>query len=363
LRGAGREAILSGDIDMVAVAVLEPGTVEIVDIPRPDTPGPYEALVRNQVAIICNATDRKLCAGTFPGIGAEKYPLLLGHENAGIVDAVGSRVRSFAPGDRVIGGLLLAPTSSRYSSGWGGFCEYVIATDHEAMVADGVADSAHGWAEVFEIMKKVPGDIPLEAAALLCTWREVYAGFSDFLLKKGDAVLIFGAGPVGLSFCRFARLLGMSWIGVVDPVPSKRKKAAALGAHETFAPDSPELANLAMRRGALLDAVIDAVGSEAIINTALPLIKLGGSVCVYGVLVGPRITVEKVTGPYNFNLFIHQWPTRSAESAAQAPLIEWIRDGSISHADFLTAEYPVSKVMQALKATEAPDALKTLIRF
>jgi threonine dehydrogenase-like Zn-dependent dehydrogenase len=348
---------------MVAVAVLEPGKVDIVDIPRPAALGPYEALVRNQAAFICNATDRKLAAGTFPGIGAEKYPLLLGHESAGIVEATGNRVRSFAIGDLVIGGLLLSPTSPRYSSGWGGFCEYVIVTDHAAMVADGVADAAHGWAEVFEIMKKVPGDIPLEAAALLCTWREVYAGFSDFQLKKGDAVLIFGAGPIGLSFCRFARLLGMSWIGVVDPLPSKRMKAAALGAHETFSPDSPELKNLTKHRGAPLDAVIDAVGSEAIINTALPLIRLGGSVCVYGVLVVPRITVEKDTGPYNFNLFMHQWPTRTAESAAQEPLIAWIRDGSISHADFLTAEYPVSRVTDALKATGAPDALKTLIRF
>ncbi len=348
---------------MIAVAVLEPGTVDVVDIPRPAAPGPYEAIVRNQAAFICNATDRKLVAGTFPGIGRDKYPLLLGHESAGVVEAVGSRVRSFAPGDRVIGGLLLAPTSPRYSSGWGGFCEYVIATDHEAMAADGVADAAHGWAEVFEIMKKVPDDIPLEDAALLCTWREVYAGFSDFHLKKGDAVLINGAGPVGLSFCRFARLLGLSWIGVVDPVAAKREKAAAMGADETFAPDSPGLPTLAARRGRPLDAVIDAVGSEAIINAALPMIRLGGSICVYGVLTVPRITVEKDRGPYNFNLFMHQWPTRAFESAAQAPLVEWIRDGSVRGADFLTAEFPVTRMREALAAARVPEALKTLVRF
>jgi threonine dehydrogenase-like Zn-dependent dehydrogenase len=348
---------------MVAVAVLEPGTVDVVDIPRPAAPGPYEAIVRNQAAFVCNATDRKLIAGHFPGIGREQYPLLLGHESAGVVEAVGGKVRSFAVGDRVIGGLLLSPTSPRFSSGWGGFCEYVVATDHAAMVADGVADAAHGWAEVFEIMKKVPADIPLEAAALLCTWREVYGGFSDFRLSKGDSVLIYGAGPVGMSFCRFARLLGLSWIGVVDPVASKREKAAAMGADETFAPDSPALGTLAARRGKPLDAVIDAVGSEAIINAALPMIKLGGSVCVYGVLSATTITVEKDRGPYNFNLVMHQWPTRAAESAAQEPLVQWIRDGSISHADFLTAEYPVASIREALEAARAPGALKTLVRF
>lgn len=347
---------------MIAVAVLEPGRVEIVDIPRP-SPGPYDALVRNQAAFICNATDRKLVAGHFPGIGLDKYPMLLGHENVGTVEEVGSKVRSFKPGDRVIGSLLFAPTDRRFSSGWGGFCEYLFATDHAAMVADGVADAAHGWLEVFQIMKKVPEDIPLEAAALLCTWREVYAGFSDFQLKKGDTVLIFGAGPVGLSFCRFARLLGLGWIGVVDPLSAKRKKAAALGADEVFTPDSPELARLTARRGAPLDAVIDAVGSQAIINAGLPLIRLGGSICVYGVVGTPAITVEKDTGPYNFNLFMHQWPTRTAEAAAQAPLVEWIRAGKISHLDFVSGEYPVQETPRALKATEAPDAVKTLLRF
>ena len=347
---------------MLAVAVVQPGKVEIIDIPKP-APGPYDALVRNQAAFICNATDRKLVEGHFPNIGRDQYPMLLGHENVGTVEAVGPRVKSFKPGDRVIGGLLFEPTDPAYHSGWGGFCEYVVATDHAAMAADGVADEAHGWREVYQVMKKVPQDIPLEAAALLCTWREVYGGFSDFQLKSGDAVLIFGAGPVGLSFCRFARLLGMGWVGVVDPLPFKRQKAAALGAHETFAPDSPELTTLARRRGAPLDAVIDAVGSQAIINAGLPLIRMGGSICVYGVVGTPAVVVEKDTGPYNFNLFMHQWPTRTAEAAAQAPLVEWIRSGAISHRDFVSAEYPVRDAAKAQVATAAPDAIKTLLRF
>jgi len=347
---------------MLAIAVMEPGRIEVVDVPKP-SPGPYEVLVRNRVAYICNATDRKLVAGHFPGIGGDRYPLLLGHESAGVVESVGDKVRTFTPGDHVIGSLLLKTTDPRYSSGWGGHCEYLIATDHAAMVADGVADAAHGWDEIFQIMKKVPDDIPMEAAALLCTWREVYGGFSDFQLKKRDNILIFGAGPVGLSFCRMAKLLGLGWVGVADPLPQKREKAAALGADQTFAPDSAEVKEIARTRAAPLDAVIDAVGNEKIINAGLPLIKLGGSICVYGVVGAPRINVEKDTGPYNFNLFMHQWPTRTAEAAAQEPLVEWIRSGRLSHKDFLSAEYPVREAARAMKATEEPTAIKTLLRF
>jgi 2-desacetyl-2-hydroxyethyl bacteriochlorophyllide A dehydrogenase len=349
-------------VEMLAIAVVKPGQIEVVDIPKPK-PGPYEALVKNKVAYICNATDRKLVAGHFPGIGIEKYPLLLGHESVGVVEEVGSKVRTFKPGDHAIGGLLLAPTDPRFSSGWGGNSEYVIATDHAAMVADGVADQAHGWIDVFSIMKKLPADIPLEAAALLCTWREVYAGFSDFNLKKGDNILIFGGGPVGLSFCRMAKLRGLGWVGVVDPLAPKREKAAAMGADETFTPDSKQLANLVQRRGAPLDAVIDAVGSERIINAGLPLIRMAGSICVYGVVGAASITIAKDDGPYNFNLLMHQWPTREGEAAAQEPVIEWIRAGKLSHRDFLTAEYPVREAEKAMKATEEPHAIKTLLRF
>jgi threonine dehydrogenase-like Zn-dependent dehydrogenase len=345
---------------MRAVAVFEPGKVGIVELPKPE-PGPYEALVRSEAAFVCNATDRKVVGGHFPGMGPEAYPLILGHETVGRVVAVGAKVRSFALGDRVLGGLHIAPTG--YGSGWGGDSEFVLAADHEAMVADGVADAAHGWFETCEIMRKVPEDIPLEAAGLLATWREVYGGFSDFRLGKGDDILIFGAGPVGLSFCRFAKLLGLGWVGVVDTLPFKREKALAMGADAVFAPDDPVIAALAATRGKALDAVIDAVGSERIINAALPLVKLGGSVCVYGVLAGDTLNLAKGKGPYNFNLYMHQWPTRAAEAAAQAPLVEWIRAGKLRHQDFVTGVYELGDIAQALAATELPTSIKTMLRF
>jgi len=345
---------------MRSAAVSEPGKIGIVELAVP-RPGPYEALVRSEIAFICNATDRKLVSGHFPGIGRDAYPLLLGHETVGRVVEVGSKVRSFAMGDRVLGGLVLKPQG--YGSGWGGDSEYVLAADHEAMAADGVADEAHGWVEVYRIMRAVPEDIPIEAAGLLATWREVYAGFSDFHLGKGDDVLIFGAGPVGLSFCRFAKLLGLSWVGVVDTLPFKREKALAMGADAVFAPDDHAVAALARTRGKALDAVVDAVGSERIINAALPLIRLGGSVCVYGVLAGESLSVAKGTGPYNFNLYMHQWPTRVAEAAAQEPLIEWIRSGKLRHQDFVSGVYELGDIAGALAATEKPSSIKTMLRF
>src|SRR3990172_6755836 len=109
---------------MISVAVVEPNRLELVDIPEP-VPGPYQARIRTELACLCNATDRKLIAGHFPGV--ENNPLLLRHESVGIVDAVGDKVQNFKIGDRVVGGLLLQPTLNTYSSGWGAFSQFTLA--------------------------------------------------------------------------------------------------------------------------------------------------------------------------------------------------------------------------------------------
>ncbi len=345
---------------MFAVAVTKPDELQIVNVPKPE-PGPYEARVKTEIAALCNMTDRKLIHGEFPGI--THYPLLLGHETVGIVDAVGGKVRRFKVGDRVVGGLVLTSPDPTYGSGWGGFCEYTLAGDHQAMVEDGVADEAHGWGEVFEIMRVVPRSISLEDAVLLCTWREVYGAFDDFMLKAGDDVLIYGGGPVGLSFVKFGRLLGLREIYLVDRNAHKQRKALEMGATAAFAPDEPQLQALLVRKQADFDAVIDAVGKESIINGALSLVKLGGSICVYGVIDTPTVTLEKHRAPYNFNLLIHQWPTRKREHDAQEPLVEWIESGKLSYSEFVTGEFPIEQANEAYHWSVQTKAIKTLLRY
>ena len=185
----------------------------------------------------------------------DKFPLALGHESVGRVVRVGQKVRNFAVGDRAVAGLNFDLQMEGVNSGWGGFGEFTIANDHAAMVADGVADEAHGWVEVYEIQTKVDADIPPHEAVLLCTWREVLAAFRDFHLQPGEDVLIFGAGPVGLSFVKLGRLFGLGWIGIVDRHADKREKARALGADAVFEPGRIEAPGK-------LDAVIDAVGHQ-----------------------------------------------------------------------------------------------------
>lgn len=345
---------------MRAVSVEQPGQVEIVELASP-TPGPYQALVRTEAACLCNATDGKLVAGHFPGV--DSYPLILGHESAGIVEAVGDKVRTFREGQRAIGGLVFDFQEPGYGSGWGGFCQYVLVNDHDAMVANGVADEAHSWFECYEIQRPVPDDIPLLEAVLMCTWREVYGGFGDFNLQAGQDILVFGAGPVGLSFAKFGKLLGLRSIGVVDPLPHKRERALAMGADEVFSPEDVAGEAFLAANGGRYDVVIDAVGSGKIINAALPLVKMGGSIGVYGVIADDAITVQKSRGPYNFNLLVHQWPTRGRERAAMGPLCQWIRDGKLSADEFITHTFPLEDINAALDAVKTGAVVKALLTY
>jgi threonine dehydrogenase-like Zn-dependent dehydrogenase len=230
------------------------------------------------------------------------------------------------------------------------------------MVEDGVADEEHGWFECYEIQRVVDADIPVEAAALLCTWREVYGGFGDFQLGEGDDILIFGAGPVGLSFAKFAKLLGLGYVAVVDPLENKRAKALEMGADAVFSPDD-DLKAIVAERGKPFDAVIDAVGLPAITNAALPLIKLGGTIGIYGVIADDTITINKCDGPFNFNLFVHQWPTRCREAAAQGPICDWIREGKLSVGEFVTHDFKLEEINEALDAVKRGEAIKVLLRY
>jgi threonine dehydrogenase-like Zn-dependent dehydrogenase len=345
---------------MLAVAVVQPDQIEVVEVPEPQ-PGPYEAKIRTEAACICNMTDRKVVEGHFPGL--THYPLLLGHETVGIVEAVGDKVRTFKVGDRVVGGLVLQSPDPAYGSGWGGFSGYTLAGDHQAMTADGVADNAHGWYEVHEIMRVVPPDIGVEDAVMLCTWREVYGAFGDFHLQPGDNLVIYGDGPVGLSFVKFGRLLGMGDIYLIGRHTEKLEKAVALGATGAYLADSPEAARLVDIHGDKFDGIIDAVGRQDIVNAALGMVKMNGSIGVYGVIGASSVTLDISKAPFNFNLFMHQWPTRFREYAAQEPLLDWVRAGQLSYREFVSVEFPITQAAEAFAHSKIHKPIKTLFRY
>jgi len=346
---------------MFSIAVDANGRISTVTIPDPE-PSPYQAVIKTEAACICNATDTDIVEGRLAEVPS--YPALLGHETAGVVVSVGDRVTSYQPGDRVIGGLLLTPTDPAYTCGFGGFSQYVLADDYAAMTRDGVLDEKPGDDVVCKIMRVVPADIPVEAAAMMCTWREVLGSFTDMGIREARRLIVFGGGPVGQSFVRFAKLLGAEFVGLVDSHESRRQLAGALGADDVFGRDDPRLLReYAREAGQEIDAVIDAVGREAILNAGLRIIRQGGAVCVYGLLGSGRAAFETQLGPRNWRLAMHQWPVRESEAAAQEPLCDWIRAGELNWQDFIQGQFPVAETAAALDQVRSRKVLKALLWF
>lgn len=344
---------------MRSVIVRSPGHIEIVDIPTPVI-SPYQALVKTEMVAFCNATDRKLIEGHFPG--QDDYPMALGHENVGIVVAKGDKVENFEVGDRVIGGLISDLSYANLHSGWGGFSEYVVVNDFEVLKRNGLATPEAGCWDSFEIQNKVSKTVAPDEAVLACTWREVLGAFKDFNLTQDKKVLIFGAGPVGLSFIKLGRLFGLKQIDAVDISTDKLRLAKEMGADHCFESGRVTSDEFLKEHGASYDTVIDAVGLECIVNSALALVKMGGDVCVYGVITGtPTLYLEKA--PYNFNLRIHRWPTRSEEKAAMKPLTEWIEAGTLCASDFISHRYKIDEIEDAFAAIKRGEVIKTVMTF
>lgn len=96
---------------------------------------------------------------------------------------------------------------------------------------------------------------------------------------------------------------------------------------------------------------------------ALPLLRRGGSHCIYGVLTGGPLHIDRKLADFNFNLFVHQWPTRQYEREAQSTLCQWIREGKLTSKDFITHRFPLKNIADGFAAVRERKVVKALIEY
>jgi S-(hydroxymethyl)mycothiol dehydrogenase len=272
---------------VVARAVKAP--VEVVTITVPD-PGPGEALVAVQACGVCH-TDLHYREG---GINDE-FPFLLGHEAAGVVEAVGPDVTGVAPGDFVIlnwRAVCGECRACRRGRPW-----YCFNTHNatQKMTLDGVelspALGIGAFAEKTLVAAgqctKVSPDVKPEVAGLLGCG--VMAGIGASMLTgevgTGDSVAVFGCGGVGDAAIAGARLAGASTIIAVDLDPRKLELAKEFGATHTVdaSAGDPVAAIQALTGGNGADVCIEAVGNPKVFEQAFYARDLAGTVVQVGV--------------------------------------------------------------------------------
>lgn len=345
---------------MKAAVVVEPGTLEIRDVPEPVI-GEYQVLVEQLACGVCTGTDWKIIEGHFKGF--RSYPAVLGHEAVGRVIEKGRRVRYLEVGD-----LLLRPGLERIGdgrtlhSGWGAFAQYGVAGDGQAMAEDGRTRPEDGFLELYRSQQRVPAALGPVRGAMLITFKEVLSAAYRFGFRPNASVVVFGLGPVGLCFVRFARILGLGPIIACDRHPDRRERAAALGADLGLDPTRDDVEGRVRERlpeGA--DFVVDAVGMNALIDRAMRLVRFNGKICVYGVAAETSMRLDWEAAPYNWDLHFLQWPTFPEEAATHGQVVGWVQAGIVDPDRFVTHVVPLAELPGALRRLRERRALKVVV--
>jgi len=341
---------------MKAFIVHEDGRYSIEDIPAPKY-GEYDALVKLISCGVCNGTDMKIIHRRFKGI--EEYPVVLGHEGVGEVVAVGAKVENYKIGDRVLLPFI-GEAPEGYSSAWGTFAEYNIVTDAYAMLRDGLTPDDSAFAQ-----QKIPEDFDPIDAAMIITLREVYSTMGIFGFEGGKSVAILGLGPVGLSFVRLAKLIGMGPVIAMDIDDEKLALAAELGADHTLNTKGISISEEVRKivpEG--VDYALDAVGVPSFIGDGMAIVKPDAKVCVYGISEKTNTNIDWSKNPYNWTLQFNQFPQKKLEAACHDQIIFWIREGKLDPGFFVSHRIPFDEMGRAFEMIEAKEKmLKMVVRF
>lgn len=270
-----------------------PGDLVIDDVTLTD-PGPDEVLVRTVACGLCHS-DLHYIEGKIP----QKLPVLLGHEAAGIVEAVGSDVTEFAPGDPVVGCLnVFCGECPQCTSGRQFLCDRRKALQSRA---DGTSRVRQGDVEVYQMaglggfgemmlthrnaITKVPDELPLEIGALLgcAVITGVGAVFNTARIQAGSTVAVVGVGGIGLNIIQGAALAGAERIIAVDLNPDKASLATTFGATDFVdASDTDAAAEVVELTGGGVDASFEAIGLAATANQAFRMLRAGGMAYLVG---------------------------------------------------------------------------------
>lgn len=281
---------------MKAAVLVEAGKpLEIEDVVI-SKPGPHEVLIRTAACGLCHS-DLHFIDGSYP----HPLPAIPGHEAAGIVEAIGSEVRTVAVGDAVISCL----------SAFCGHCEFCVTGRLSLCLG---ADTRRGPGDAPRITRgdgspvgqmlnlsafaeqmlihehacvRIDPEMPLDKAAVIGCAVTTGAGtiFNSCNVTPGETVAIVGCGGVGLATINAAKIAGAGRIIAADPIAEKRELAMKLGATDVVDAMADDAAAqiVEMTKGGV-DHAIEAVGRPASGDLAVGSLKRGGTATILGMM-------------------------------------------------------------------------------
>ena len=338
-----------------AVAVIEPGVVEVVELPIPEY-NDYECLVRVRAGSICNSTDLKIINNHLPNKVVD-FPTILGHENAGEIIEIGKKVRSYKKGDRVMNAAGRVNKGSPYHLAFGALAQYGIAHDVSAMLEDG-APLPFKLALEDYYCRVFPPDMSYEDGVIVMTMKENYSAMINFGVTAGMDVLVYGDGPVGLGLTSNLRIIGVNYIACAGHWDERLNKIKEIAKADIIINVNNESAEevLADKK---FDLIIDAVGKIDILKQAAPMLKPGGKFGMYGVLDKSEANINLLDLPNNINIHTYCYPYR--EQRMHDDVMALVASGKLVPKDYYSHVLPIDEAVKALEMIKTREAYKVIL--
>jgi L-iditol 2-dehydrogenase len=321
---------------MKALLLSEYKHLAVAEVPEP-VPALDEVLVRVAACGICGSDVH----GYDGSSGRRIPPLVMGHEAAGIVAAVGSEVTRFAPGDRV----------TFDSTVYCGACDYCLQgemnlCDSRQVVGVSTPDfrRAGAFAEYVAVPERIvyslPDELPFAEAAMLEAVSVALHAVAVSNLKGSESTLVIGAGMIGLLILQAARAAGCGPVYVADVDATRLAMAAELGADTTTlaSGDAMVAEVLRLTGGRGVDLVLEAVGRNETVLASVDAVRKGGTVTLVGNIT-PTVTL-----PLQKVVSRQVRLQGSCASCGEYPeAIELITQGKIRVDSLITAVAPLSE--------------------
>jgi Zn-dependent alcohol dehydrogenase len=336
------------------VVLGEPGAVALEEI-TVDAPGPGEVLVRIEATGVCHSDLHVIEEDGWH----HALPVLLGHEGAGTIEAVGEGGEGLAEGDRVVIGW-------KTSCGRCSMCRRGQPRQCKKPPTAQGRLHRHGGAELTPVLRtgtfatrtvvpavaavKVPRELPVEQACLIgcAVATGVMSVLETAKVWEGARVAVIGCGAVGLSVIQGARIAGASEIRALDLDERKLEQARSFGA--THTEPGP------------VDFVFDVVGRGATFAQALGMIGSGGTVVLIGLSpAGEKVEIDLpgLFGKRARILVSHGGDHLPQEDFPR--LAHWALEGKLDLAGMVTRTGPLEGWEEALSAMRSGDVIRTVL--
>jgi threonine dehydrogenase-like Zn-dependent dehydrogenase len=273
---------------MKAAIFVEAGRIVLDEKPVPDV-GPLDALIRITTTTICG-TDVHILKGEYP----VRKGLTVGHEPVGVIEKLGSAVKGYQEGQRVIAGAI-TPSGHSHASLSGCHAQDGVGTPHGwkpmggwkfGNTIDGCQADYVLVPDAMANLAPVPEGLTDEQV-LMCPdiMSTGFSGAESGKVRIGDTVAVFAQGPIGLCATAGARLSGATTIIGVDTVAERLNVARKLGADHVvdFRKADPVEEILRITNGRGVDVAIEALGTQGTFEACLRVLRPGGTLSSLGV--------------------------------------------------------------------------------